>query len=149
LKAPGVRSEVAVGDAAKHLLPGKESDPQILQLKQLENLNPFYCHVLTSNGFDGGKLKTTSNAPTRKNYVAITEPHSQARVDAIKKAKSAGGMFYATGGRHLNSDKFFKAQETKMLEDKLKKMEKAKGDHAAYCIPQGTKRRHNAVEVKR
>jgi hypothetical protein len=56
----------------------------------------------------------------------VTEPHSQDRVNAIKKAKTAGQMFYATGGKHLNTDEFFKATALKERDKELVVMEAAK-----------------------
>jgi len=40
----------------------------------------------------------------------MTHPQFVARVKMIKKAKTLGQMFYATGGQHLNSDEFFQAR---------------------------------------
>ena len=62
------------------------------------------------------------NAPTRTTYVAVTEAVSDDRIKAIKNAKTAGQLFYATGGRHLNSDEFFKARAIAEREAKLKKL---------------------------
>jgi hypothetical protein len=105
-----VRVEVPVGDAAS-LVANEPPDPKIEQLKQLESMNRFYCQILLSNGFESKFLR--KDAPTRTTYVAVTAPESQHRVKAIKEAKTAGQLFYATGGRHINSDEFFKACKLK------------------------------------
>jgi hypothetical protein len=57
-------------------------------------------------------------------------------VKAIREAKTAGQMFYATGGRHINSDEFFKARELKMREPQIKAMEDLKQKKIAYCDTQ-------------
>jgi hypothetical protein len=72
-------------------------------------MNQFYCDYLNANGYEGSLLLL--KAPTRNTFVAVMEPQSNAaRVLAIKAAKTAEQMFHATGGRHLNSDEFFKAR---------------------------------------
>jgi hypothetical protein len=119
----GVRSEIAVGEAAKRNDMSFE-DPELNVLKQLEVTNHFYCDMLTAIGYDGSHLR--KNAPTRSTYVAVTEPHSMERVKAIRAAKSAGQMFYATGGKHLNSKEFFQAIELRKREAEVKVMEDAK-----------------------
>jgi hypothetical protein len=81
-----IRHEVPVGAAAA-IVAGEEQDPGITQLQSLETLNRFYCDLLTTFGCDGSKLRI--DAPTRVTYVAVTEPHSMARVKAIKDAKTA------------------------------------------------------------
>ena len=77
-----------------------EESGEIGYLKSLEAMNRFYCDTLTAIGCDGEKLR--KDAPTRLTYVAVTEAHSEDRVKAIKNCKTAGQMFFATGGRHLN-----------------------------------------------
>jgi hypothetical protein len=118
-----IRHEVPVGAAAA-IVAGEEQDPGITQLQSLETFNRFYCDLLTTFGCDGSKLRI--DAPTRVTYVAVTEPHSMARVKAIKDAKTAGQMFFATGGQHLNSDEFFKARALAERESRIKQLEQKK-----------------------
>jgi hypothetical protein len=126
---------VPLGAAATHATAtAVVDDPEIQKLIRIESLNRFYCDHLTSAGYDGNQL--SRKAPTRKTYVAVTQPHSHARVIAIKKAKSAGQMFFATGGRHLNSDEFFKAKELAARADSIKKMEDKKTQRGKYCKEQ-------------
>jgi hypothetical protein len=127
-----VRHEVAVGTAAS-LLKDEES-PVVKKLKRLETMNSFYCDVLCANGYDSQLLRM--EAPKRSNYVAVTAPQSLERVNAIKEAKTAGQLFYATGGRHINSDEFFKARELKRREPEIKKMQEAKDARNKYCKKQ-------------
>jgi hypothetical protein len=122
-----VRQEVPVGAAAvaavlhPHLTEEAEG---IEMLKRLEALNGFYCDNLDANGFDGLLLRL--KAPTRNTFVAVTQVHSQARVEAIKKAKTAGQMFFATGGRHTNSNEFFQARALADREARSKELETRK-----------------------
>ena len=131
LLSKGVRHEVPIGAAA---LQVQSVAPEVLRLKNIESLNHFYCDVLTSSGYDGAKLR--KDAPTRSTYVAVTEPQSDERVQAIKKAKTAGQMFFATGGRHVNTEQFFVSTELKVRDAKIKLLEDAKKDRAKYCKDQ-------------
>jgi hypothetical protein len=110
--AAGVRHEIPAGAAAA-LSAGEEEDAAITKLKDLETSNRFFCDLLTANGLDGQQLR--KDAPTRALFVAVTEPHSRERVLQLVDAKTAGQMFLATGGRHLNSDEFFKANALRQL----------------------------------
>jgi len=92
-------------------------------LKEIEVLNHFHCDLLTANGFLGGVLKTWAPRQ-RKKLPAVTVPKSKERILAIKNAKRAGQMLFATGEQHLNSDEFFQAREhAKRLEDAKKVQE--------------------------
>jgi hypothetical protein len=117
-----IQQEVPVGAASASDM--HEEDDGIAKLKSLEDLNQFYCTVLNSSGFDGKLLR--SDAPTKDTYVAVTEPNSKERVQAIKKAKGAGQMFFATGGRHLNSNEFFEAKALTEREARTKELEARK-----------------------
>jgi hypothetical protein len=117
-----IRHEVPVGEAALAINASgvRHEEEGIQTLKALERMNEFYCIVLDTAGFDGALLR--KKAPTRKSFVAVTEPHSSARVLAIKNAKTAGQMFHATAGRHLNSDEFFKARALAEREARIKEL---------------------------
>jgi DNA-binding transcriptional MerR regulator len=112
----------------------EEKDPEVLRIKSLADLNVFFCEFLANNGYDGKPLQ--KQAPKRVTSVAVTEPLSQERIEAIKQAKTAGQLFHATGGRHLNSDEFFKARELKRREEEVAKMEEAKKNRGKYCTDQ-------------
>lgn len=79
-----VRSEIPVGAVAKRGDMPFE-DPQIEKLKKLG----FCCDLLNANGYDVDRMRR--NAPTSRleSYVAVTQPLSRERVEAIKKAKNA------------------------------------------------------------
>jgi hypothetical protein len=105
LHSAAVRHEVPVGPAAAvALTTGEEEGDAIKKLRALETSNQFFCDLLTVNGLDGQQLRM--DAPTRELYAAVTEPHSKERVLQLRNAKTAGQLFLATGGRHLNSDEF-------------------------------------------
>jgi hypothetical protein len=130
-----VRHEVPTGRAAEiELATENPEDEQVTQLRRIEGMNCFYCDVLDANGFDGSVLLL--KAPVRETYVAVTEPHSKARVKAIMKAKTAGQMFFATGGRHVNSNEFFQARELASREAEIKVMEDEKKARSKYCQEQ-------------
>jgi hypothetical protein len=132
LKDSAVRREIPVGAAAA-LAPSTE-DEQLLQLKQIEALNGSCCDILSSAGFDGDLLR--NKAPWRITYVAVTAPQSEARIKAIKDAKTAGQLFFATGGRHINTNEFFQAKEIKRREELIAKAEEAKKQRKKYCQDQ-------------
>ena len=138
LHSEEVRHEVPTGPAALLTV----TNPAIDHLKNLEDLNDFYCTFLSSNGFDGNQLR--KEAPKRTTYVAVTEPHSLERIRALKKAKTAGQMFYATGGRHINSEEFFKSKTLLEWDEALKQMEEEKEKRAKYAVEQ-----RGAVEIIR
>jgi hypothetical protein len=136
LKSNKVRHEVPVLAAlqAQEGLTITEESPEVKKLRDLEDLNLFYCNILTANGFAGSNLRI--DAPKRKSIVAVSKPNSLERQEAMAKASSAGATFQATGGGHLNSDDFFKAAELKARESKIKAMEELKRERENDCKDQ-------------
>ena len=128
-----VRREILVGVAAS-LIENEEDDPEVERLKRIEAMNVFFCDTLTAFGYDGSQL--LKSAPTRTTFVAVTQPHSKERILAIKKAKTAGQLFYATGGQHVNTNEFFQASELKVRDAEIKVMEDAKKGRKKYCDEQ-------------
>jgi len=95
------------------------------RLQEIGSSNRFHCEVLAGHGYFSGPLR--KEAPKmRKAVPAITLPQTVARVRMIKKAKTSGQMFYATGGQHLNSDEFFQARALADREEAIVKMGKQK-----------------------
>jgi hypothetical protein len=129
-----VRRQIAVGDAVQNDGVDGNQDPEVMRMKSLESLNKFHCDVLASHGFDANSLRKT--APRRYKPIAVAAPHSMERVVAIKNAKTAGQLFFATGGSHINSDEFFKARELKRRDEEIAKMEDAKKKRGEYCQKQ-------------
>ena len=126
LQSDQVRHEIAEGSAA--MQPGiseaEAVNKDCQRLHNLEEMNRFYCDILHVNGYGGMLLRKC--APKRKTYVAVTQPRSFERINAIKEAKTAGQVFFATGGRHLNSDEFFQARALAKREDELKVVQDSK-----------------------
>ena len=128
-----IRHEVPVEGAAAEQI-GEQCELGTQQLKNLESLNHFYVDFLSANGFDGDKLR--KDAPTRLTFVAVTKPHSKDRVLAISKAKTAGQLFFATGGRHVNSNEFFQARSLQDRQPQIKAMEDRKKARALHIKSQ-------------
>jgi hypothetical protein len=125
LRTGCVRHELPVGVAAAAANGTVEQeDDGIQELRRLEDMNKFYCDLLTSHGFDGTTLR--KDAPTRNIMVAVTEANTSDRVLAIKAAKTAGQLFFATGGNHLNSDDFFRARALAARDEEIKTLLKRK-----------------------
>jgi len=104
---------------------GSPETQEAQRLKEIQARNTFHCNFLTTNGFMGDALKKA--APRmRKKPPAVTVPQTQERTLAIKNAKAAGQMFFATGGQHLNSDEFFQAREYAVRLDEAKKIKEVK-----------------------
>ena len=95
LKSKDVWREVAEGAAAA-IVATQDEDAEVTRLKHIEEANEIYCNTLLTLGYDGNQLR--KKAPRRSRFVAVTAPQSKARVKAIKEAKTAGQLFYATGG---------------------------------------------------
>ena len=89
---------------------------------------------MTLNGYDRSKL--LKKAPTRTQYVAVTKPQSNERIQVIKLAKTAGQMFYATGGKHMNTNEFFKAKKLLSNDALVKALEAKKKARAKTIIEQ-------------
>jgi hypothetical protein len=135
MKSNKVRHEVPVFNA---LIPQEgltsTDTPEIRKLVELEEMNGRYCNILTANGFAGDFLRMA--APKRKKVVAVSQPNTLERQEALRNASSAGKTFHATGGGHLNSDDYFKAAELKARANKLKAMEEVKKEREKYCKDQ-------------
>ena len=125
LLSKDVRCELPVGAALARLTESEETDPEMERLCQLALLNGCHCDLLVTKGYDG--LHLSKNAPTRSRFVAVAQPQTQARVVAIKDAKT---------GRHLNSNEFFEAKEIQSRQADIKKMEIAKKERGKCCQEQ-------------
>jgi hypothetical protein len=130
LQSDKVRHEVPMMDALIDDT-GLTDNQQIQKLKQLDQMNCYYCQILASNGFDGKHFRI--EAPKRWKVVAVSKPNTLARRIAMRNASTAGQTFHATGGGHLNSDDFFLAAEAKARENQVKLMEDLKKERDKYC----------------
>jgi len=84
-------------------------DPMSAALVQMEMSNHMSCDFLSTMGYDGSQLRIDAPKQSAKKF-EITVPNSKERVEAIQRAKTAGQLFHATHGHHLNSDDFFRAR---------------------------------------
>jgi hypothetical protein len=133
LKSDKVRHQVPVGPALENM-EELTDDPEVEILRELERANESFCNQLTDLGCDGSVLSI--KAPKRTKSVGIMVKNSKERITALKRATTAGQNFHMTGGGHLNSDEFFKAQELRARETKIKLMEEAKKERQKYCEKQ-------------
>jgi hypothetical protein len=133
LRSQAVRHQVPLY-AALNDDPLLTDNEEIRKLKELDNLNCYYCQILATNGFDGKPFRIT--APKRTTTIAVSKPNTQERRDALKKASTAGQTFHATGGGHLNSDDFFLAAAAKARDHEVKAMEEIKKNRKRYCDDQ-------------
>jgi len=122
LNDPGIRHKVIMLNEYE---TDRELDPQGERLLILEEANHQACDFLSTVGCDGSQLRTTAPRSARKRY-QLTEPQSKERIEAIKNASSAGKMFYATHGQHLNSDEFFEARAKAKRKQEIKKLQSMK-----------------------
>ena len=100
---PLTRMPLALGLARHELgvdgrIENLEEREQV-RLKRLDESNRHYCDFLTANGFDSMSLR--KSAPVRKITPAVTAPQSKERILALKRRKTAGNHFHATGGQHF------------------------------------------------
>ena len=106
LEQPGVRHEVIMRNEFE---VDTRLDPKGHKLLLLEEANHMSCDFLSTFGYDGSQLRTMAPRASQKRH-QLTAPQSKERVEAIKNASTAGIMFYATHGQHLNSDEFFETR---------------------------------------
>jgi hypothetical protein len=122
LKSPKVRHEVIVNREDGTI--NEDADPETSLLLAIEHRNKMACEHLSAIGFDGSQLLI--KAPRKKAPKQLTAPLSKERVLALKEAKSAGQLFIATGGSHINSTDYFRARELADREQKVKVLKKKK-----------------------
>ena len=119
LSSPQVRHELSHG-----IDDDSERSSKQKHLLNLESTNHFSCDYLTTLGFGGSHLRT--KAPREVRRKPLTEAHSKERVKLLQSAKTAGQIFHATGGTHINSDDFFRSRAMKDREAEIKKLEALK-----------------------
>jgi len=102
------------------------TDPLIAQGMALEDHNKLCCDLLLAEGFDGNQLRIECPKIKASATAVMTEPLSRERQDLIQKSKTAGKLFYATGGQHLNSDDVFMSYEREDRERVIKEQRNEK-----------------------
>ena len=127
LSSKGVRHEIVKSRTGE---VDKDLDPEGVRLQALEDANALHCSFLCTFGFDGTKLRKV--LPTRSaTKFELTVPFSKERIQAIQKAKTAGQLFHATHGRHLNSEDFFAARAQTERDVRIEELEAIKVASAA------------------
>ena len=106
-------------DKVKHVIVVTEdgaidadAEPLSTKLLQIENKNKIATELSQLNSYNRSSLKKLApRLDLCKIKTCVTAPHSHERKDILVKASTAGSRFHATGGKFLNSDDFFIAEE--------------------------------------
>ena len=106
-----------------------------LLVNSVQEANEYAVYSLTESGYDGSKLQALVAVRPADNRIAgaITERMSKERIELLARANTHGKKFFATGGSHVCSDDFFKAQALLAREDELAGKGKVEEDAAAEC----------------
>ena len=116
LKDPRVARAIGDGD-----------DEYGVLLRSIQEANEYAVYALTEGGYKGSALQALLKAVPEANVLnPITERHSKERILLLAKANTHGKKFYATGGSHVCSDDFFKAEAVRCRDDQVKEREEEK-----------------------
>jgi len=121
--APMTRACLSDTKVRRELGDGGDDNMDLLMM-QVQNANDTATHALTQAGFRGDILKAKIDKP--KAAQPIEARNSQARIEALAKAKTHGQKFYVTGGSHVTADDMFKSLEISVKEKEIAEMEKVK-----------------------
>ena len=95
-------------------------------VNSVQEANEYVVYALTEGGYDGSALQAlVMILPTTETRLidaggTITERMSQERIELLAKANTLGKKFFATGGSHVYSNDFLKAQALLAREEELK-----------------------------
>ena len=82
-----------------------------LLVNLVQEANEYAVYSLTEAGYDGSALQAlVAIKPAERRMTPITERMSRERIELLARANTHGKKFFATGGSHVCSDDFFKAQ---------------------------------------
>jgi hypothetical protein len=82
-----------------------------LLINSVQESNEYVVYSLTEAGYDGSQLQALVAVwPADTRAGPITEQMSKERIELLARANTHGKKFFATGGSHVCSDDFFKAQ---------------------------------------
>ena len=91
-----------------------DADPQLTILIEIEKENKEAVAKINELGGDGKHLSIDApKLSAQRKKIAVTVPNTRERQDALGKASTAGGQFFANAGGVINSDDFFIATERK------------------------------------
>ncbi len=98
-----------------------------LLVNSVQEANDYAVYALTEGGFDGSALQGLMEIKPADNRMGpITERMSRERIELLARANTHGKKFFATGGSHVCSDDFFKAQALQARDDEIEQMIKLK-----------------------
>ena len=106
---------------------GEGDDEYGVLLRSIQEANDYAVYALIEGGYNGSALQALLKAvPEAHTMTGITERHSKERIQLLAKANTHGKKFYATGGSHVCSDDFFKAEALRCRDDRIKELEALK-----------------------
>jgi len=106
---------------------GEGDDEYGVLLRSIQEANEYSVYALVEGGYNGSALQALLKAvPEAYTMTGITERHSKERIELLAKANTHGKKFYATGGSHVCSDDFFKAEALRCREDRIRELEALK-----------------------
>ena len=84
---------------------GEGDDEYGVLLRSIQEANEYAVYALIEGGYNGCALQALLKAvPEAYIMTAITERHSNERIQLLAKANTHGKEFYATDGSHVCSD---------------------------------------------
>jgi hypothetical protein len=91
-----------------------------LLVNSVQEANEYAVYSLTEAGYNGNQLQAlVAIKPTELWTAPITEWMSRERIELLARANTHGKKFFATGGSHVCSDDFFKAQSLIAREEEV------------------------------
>ncbi|KAL7490610.1 hypothetical protein ACHAWT_000174 [Skeletonema menzelii] len=93
-------------------------------MREIQAGNISSTILLCRHGYNGQVFEATIKK--KREQRAVTEEHSQERIDLLAKAKTHGHIFHATGGAACSGDDALLALEKKVRESTLKALTKKK-----------------------
>ena len=110
-----------------------DADPQSTILIEIEKENKEAVAKINQLGGDGKHLSIDApKLSAHRKKIAVTVPNTRERQDAIGRASTAGGQFFANAGGVINSDDFFIATERKKRSADIILLEKQKKEYDNY-----------------
>ncbi len=98
-----------------------------LLINSVQEANEYAVYSLTEAGYDGSALQAlVSFRPPDPRMGPITERMSRERIELLARANMHEKKFFATGGSHVCSDDFFKAQALLAREEEIAEKMKLK-----------------------
>ena len=112
-----------------------EADPLAHVLMKYENENKEAVAKINQLGAAGNYLlKQAPKLTAQRKKIAVTVPNTRERQDALGRASTAGGQFFANAGAVINSNDFFIAAERKQRSEEIIVLEKHKKEYDNYVV---------------